>query len=191
MLYNQGADNYDYYLVDDYKQDTTELPGSIAGSTYDTSYNSFCFDADGYYYILTKEGEDHICVTSNKPGFGSETASANNGAMKIRIDLGNVISVDRATNYLYAFDKSYRQITRITKEDGSYNYDPDDSCYTSTKSYSVDSTAEYAGIINNSTRFTVYNNIAYFASIRNSRDVAVISEVNIPNVLLTQCLDVK
>ncbi len=174
MLYNQGADNYDYYLVDDYNQYTTELPETTMGANYSTTYNSFCFDSDGYYYILTKEGEDHICVTSNKPEFGSETASENNGAMKIRIDLGNVISVDRATNYLYAFDKSNRQITRITKEDGSYNYDPDDSCYTYTKSYSVDSSAEYAGVINNSTRFTVYNNIAYFASIVDDK-IAIIN----------------
>ena len=171
MLYNMGADNYEYYLVDGF---SPEIPSTATAANDSTSRNSLCFDSDGYYYILTKEGEDHICVTSNKPGFGSETASANNGAMKIRIDLGNVISVDRATNYLYAFDKSYRQITRITKEDGSYNYDPDDSCYTSTKSYSVDSTAEYAGIINNSTRFTVYNNIAYFASIVDDK-IAIIN----------------
>lgn len=174
MLYNQGADNYDYYLVDDYKQYTTELPGAIEGSNSDTLYNSFCFDADGYYYILTKEGADHICVTSNKPGFGSETASENNGAMKINGDLGNVISVDRATNYLYAFDKSNCQITRITKDDGSYDYVQSDSLYESAKTYTVDSIAENAGVINNSTRFTVYNNIAYFASIEDDK-IAIIN----------------
>lgn len=171
MLYNQGADNYDYYLVDGF---SPEIPSTATAANDSTSRNSLCFDSDGYYYILTKEGEDHICVTSNKPGFGSETASENNGAMKIDIDLGNVISVDRATNYLYAFDKSYCRITRITQDDGSYNYDQSDSRYKSAKSYSVDSSAEYEGVINNSTRFTVYNNIAYFASIEDDK-IAIIN----------------
>ena len=171
MLYNCSEANYNYYFAENL---SSTIPSTATAVNRSINYNSLCYDSDGYYYILTKEEEDHICVTSNKPGFGSETASENNGAMKINADLGNVISVDRATNYLYAFDKSYRQITRITKEDGSYNYDPDDSCYTFTKSYSVDSSAEYAGVINNSTRFTVYNNIAYFASIEDDK-IAIIN----------------
>lgn len=162
---------YQYYLVDDY---SAEIPETMTASNSSESYNSLCFDSDGYYYILTKQDEDYICVTSNKPGFGSETASENNGAMKINVDLGNVISVDRATNYLYAFDKSNRQITRITKDDGSYDYVQSNSLYESAKTYTVDSTAENAGVINNSTRFTVYNNIAYFASIEDDK-IAIIN----------------
>ena len=152
---------YQYYLVDDY---SAEIPETMTASNSSESYNSLCFDSEGYYYILTKEDEDHICIKSNKPNFGEETASANNGAMKIDVDLGSVIAVDRVTDFLYVFDHSNVQIARITKSDGSYNYEEAESIYKYTKSYSIMSSDENIEAIRNSSVFTVYNNIAYFAS---------------------------
>lgn len=171
LLYNQnGNTNYDYYLVNDYKDYTTTAPSTITTSNSSASYNSLCFDSDGYYYILTVQAEDYICIKSNKPDFGSETAADNNGAMKIDVDLGKRISVDRATNFLYVFDYQYSQITRITQNDGSYNFDDQDSRYKYSKSYTVLS----SDVVNNSTGFTVYNNIAYFASAEDKK-IAIVN----------------
>ena len=162
---------YQYYLVDDY---SAEIPETMTASNSSESYNSLCFDSEGYYYILTKEDEDHICIKSNKPNFGEETASANNGAMKIDVDLGSVIAVDRVTDFLYVFDHSNVQIARITKSDGSYNYEEAESIYKYTKSYSIMSSDENIEAIRNSSVFTVYNNIAYFASAEDDK-IAIVN----------------
>ena len=90
--------------------------------------------------------------------------------MKIDVDLGKRISVDRATNFLYVFDYQYSQITRITQNDGSYNFDDQDSRYKYSKSYTVLS----SDVVNNSTGFTVYNNIAYFASAEDKK-IAIVN----------------
>lgn len=162
---------YQYYLVDDY---SAEIPETMTASNSSESYNSLCFDSEGYYYILTKEDEDYICIKSNKPNFGEETASANNGAMKIDVDLGSVIAVDRVTDFLYVFDHSNVQIARITKSDGSYNYEEAESIYKYTKSYSIMSSDENIEAIRNSSVFTVYNNIAYFASAEDDK-IAIVN----------------
>lgn len=168
--YNSSESEFDYYFMDDY---TKTLP---TNATLNTSSKSFDFDADGYYYNLTTEEEDFLRIKSNKPDFGSETAERNDGAMKIDVNLGSVIAVDRATNFLYVFDYQSRQIFRITKSDGNYNCDEDenDPRYIYTKSYSLSSSNINASILENSKAFTVYNNIAYFASAEDDK-IAIIT----------------
>ena len=162
--YNSSEDNYDYYLMEDY---TNTIP---ATATLSSSYRSFSFDADGYYYAISKLLDSATYIKSNKPGFGSETVSntVDSGAMYLYGNMGQDLLVDRKTGFLYLMDTSNVCITQITKDDGEYIFNNDLSVYDSAKSYSFDDSAGNSdpnkNIIRDAEAFAVYNGVAYFAS---------------------------
>ncbi len=170
MLYNVQYDEdnsvvgYKYYLADTASQAiTSDTPATVTTSS---SENSFCFDGDGYYYVIAGKKESATYIKSNKPDFGSETLENTivPDAMYLYGDLGNLLTVDRFTNILYMIDGSNSEVFQITKDDGEYAYDNTGyQAYVPAKTFrfSEDSNSQ---IIRESV-FTVYNGVAYFASV--------------------------
>ncbi len=171
MLYNvqfdeyNDVDGYKYYLADSASQAITDdTPATVTTSS---SKNSFCFDGDGYYYVIAGKGESATYIKSNKPDFGSETLENTNvpGAMYLYGDLGGLLTVDRLTNKLYMFDGTNREISQITKDDGEYVYKEENSVYFPAKTFRFAEEDSNRGKIDWETVFTVYNGVAYFASV--------------------------
>lgn len=168
MLYNvqydedNSVDGYKYYLTDNAGQTITS--DTQATVTTSSSANSFCFDGDGYYYVIAGKEEDATYIKSNKPDFGSETLGNTivPDSMHLYGDLGGLLTVDRLTNKLYMFDGSNSEISQITKDDGEYAYDGTNYIPAKTFSFSEDSNCEK---INWESVFTVYNGVVYFASV--------------------------
>ena len=162
--YNSSEDNYDYYLMEDY---TNTIP---ATATLSSGYRSFSFDADGYYYAISKLLGSATYIKSNKPDFGSLTASntVDSGAMYLYSDMGQYLLVDRKTGFLYIMDTSNVCITQITNDDGEYIFMNDLSAYDYAKSYSFEldenNVDPNKNIIGAAEAFAVYNGVAYFAS---------------------------
>ena len=157
--YNSSESEFDYYFMDDY---TKSLP---ATATLTSSYNSIGFDSDGYYYILSKILGSATYIKSNKPDFGSETVSNTQdpGAMYVYGDLGQYLLVDRKTDFLYMIDKSNAEFTQITNDDGTYDYDSEDTVYNPAKRFRIQDTESNRSIIINSSAFAIYGGIGYFA----------------------------
>ena len=168
MLYNvqydedNSVDGYKYYLTDNAGQTITS--DTQATVTTSSSANSFCFDGDGYYYIIAGKEEEATYIKSNKPDFGSETLGNTivPDSMHLYGDLGGLLTVDRLTNKLYMFDGSNSEISQITKDDGEYDYNGTNYIPAKTFSFSDDSNREK---INWESVFTVYNGVVYFASV--------------------------
>ncbi|MBR1723258.1 MAG: hypothetical protein IJ727_12410, partial [Treponema sp.] len=173
MLYN-NVDGYKYYLTDNAGQTITS--DTHATVTTSSSANSFCFDGDGYYYVIAGKEEDVTYIKSNKPDFGSETLGNTivPDSMRLYGDLGGLLTVDRLTNKLYMFDGSNSQIFQITKDDGEYAYDGTNYIPAKTFSFSEDSNREK---INFEAVFTVYNGVAYFASVSEGGGNLVIAKL--------------
>lgn len=164
--YNSSESEFDYYFMDDY---TKSLP---ATATLSTSYNSFAFDAEGYYYFISRKYGSAMCVKSNKPGFGSETISSYDG-MYIYGDLGSNLVVDRKTGFLYLIDKSNLAsigINRLTKDDGTYDYESENThAYYPAKEFHIPETDSNRSIVVDSTAFTIYGGIGYFVCMEDEK----------------------
>ena len=93
VLYSQynagGTTGYSYYLVESEDEEITENKDPTVTTTY--SYNSFCFDAKGYFYALDTDAS----IKSSNTKITDERLSG----------VGNLsgITVDHATNILYAW----------------------------------------------------------------------------------------
>ncbi len=93
VLYSQynagGTTGYSYYLVESEDEEITEDKDPTVTTTY--SDNSFCFDADGYFYAL----DTNASIKSSNTKITDESLSG----------VGNLsgITVDHATNILYAW----------------------------------------------------------------------------------------
>ena len=149
---------YKYYLAGNPNQPITDAVATSSGND-----NSFCFDGEGYYYVLVGNAEDATYIKSNKPDFGSNTLDNHDfpGAMNIYGDLGKLLSVDSATDILYMYDYQYATVTQITQDDGTYEFNDDSYQPAKQNNLSNDSNNEH---IRAATAFTVHNGIAYFAS---------------------------
>lgn len=169
---------YNYYFMDDYKN---ELP---ATTELTTLYNSFAIDADGYYYVISKMLDSATYIKSNKPDFGAETAdnTVEPGAMYLYGDQGNHLLVDRKTGFLYLIDKSNgAAITRITKEDGTYDYNSDDLVYYPDKTFSLSESSENRSVVLNSTGYTIYDGFCYFVNMDDDKLQIAVVDLNKPD----------
>lgn len=170
MLYNVQYDEYNdvggykYYLADNAGQTITSDTQATVTTT--SSENSFCFDGNGYYYVIAGKGGSATYIKSNKPDFGSKTLENTivPGAMYLYGDLGEILTVDRFTNILYMFDGSNDEISQITKDDGEYVYKEENRVYFPAKTFSFSEDSN-RGKIDGESVFTVYNGVAYFASL--------------------------
>lgn len=177
MLYNVQYDEDNsvngckYYLADTASQAiTNDTPATVTTTSSD---NSFCFDGDGYYYVIAGKGESATYIKSNKPDFGSETLGNTivPDSMYLYGDLGGLLTVDRFTNILYMFDGTYCEISQITKDDGEYTYKEENHVYFPAKtfSFSEDSNSEKI----RESVFTVYDGVAYFASVSEGGNLVI------------------
>lgn len=121
LLYSRKSNNdgmFDYYVVDSLDSSIPESVNFSNISSFDSykgyAKNYSCFDADGYYYVITKQEESATYITSNKPGFG------NNGEYIAAFNIGKYFSVDKKTGLYYSADSSYSTITQLTDSEGQW-----------------------------------------------------------------------
>jgi len=161
VLYN-GGENFTYYIVDSASAAITNDTAKVE-TVYSAS--SFCFDSNGYFYVLANRLESATYIKSNKPGFGEKTLNNSDypDAMYLYGDLGGLLTVDRVTDRLYMYDYQYAQVHQITQDDGTYTFDNDQSDYDEAKTISLSNDSNNSDI-RGATAFTVHNGFAYFAS---------------------------
>ena len=164
LLYNYYKISYDelgykYYLAGIPNQPITDAVATSSGND-----NSFCFDGDGYYYILVGRQESATYIKSNRPGFGSNTLDNPffPGAMYLYLDCGCLLTVDRLTNVLYMFDPDNSEINQVTKDDGTYTYDG--SVYRCAKYFRLNGLSNMLSHVN---PFSVYNGVVYIPTTSN------------------------
>ena len=167
LLYNYYKISYDelgykYYLAGNPNQPITDAVATSSGND-----NSFCFDGEGYYYVLVGKEESATYIKSNRPEFGSNTLDNPifPGAMYLYGDCGSFVTVDRLTNVLYMLDSSNSDLNQVTNDDGTYTYDG--SVYQSAKCFNLNLPDDLSNLLYYVTAFTIYNEVAYIASTYN------------------------
>ncbi len=155
LLYNKfsgdSGEGYKFYetdLANPVIQDSA--PSTFKYSGYN-DYISTCFDADGYYYVITDEDGSSTTITSNNPDFGNATA---NGVYEYMTayEIGKYFSIDRKTGIYYSSYPSYSQITQLTDARGNWLSGTDAINYTIVDGQSR---VEFDGL------FAIYDGVAY------------------------------
>lgn len=139
VLFSKSSDNYQYYL----KSSPAE---TVSGtSDFSSSLDSFCFDADGKFYILIQNGDGDIIKSNKYPD------------ITLTDTYGSGIMVDLKTNLLYSYkgDQATLTLKRYPKliSEGSIEVEASDEI---NSAY-----VEAAGVYYNNAKLTIFNSIVY------------------------------
>ncbi len=139
VLFSKSSDNYQYYL----KSSPAE---TVSGtSDFSSSLDSFCFDADGKFYILIQNGDGDIIKSNKYPD------------ITLTDTYGSGIMVDLKTNLLYSYkgDQATLTLKRYPKliSEGSIEVEASDEI---NSAY-----VEAENVYYNNAKLTIFNSIVY------------------------------
>ena len=155
LMYDKNGSNFNYYVINSLEvlDDLPENPTftETSGSNY------ICFDANGYYYVMTSQGGSSTWIKSNNPNFGEPGTQENEPRAKYLDRSFDSFLIDRKTGIMYCNELDSKMIVQITDANG----DDTDVPY-----YLVEE-------INGShiafdKPFTVYDGVAYLAKLGES-----------------------
>lgn len=143
VLYNNTGSDYQYYLKDS--------PSASVSGTEDmsASSSSFCFDADGTLYSLTKKTDNST---------GDIVKTSNNKTFTLSESYLTGVLVDLKTNIFYTY-KGMQGTLTITKYPNLIS-EEDVTSYESTESAYVSGTDVYY----DSAKIAIYNGVVYILS---------------------------
>lgn len=122
LLYNKvEGQGYNFYEtdLDNLTPDLSEGSKTFAYSGSD-DFISSCYDADGYYYVITQQDDSATHIGSNNPNFGELDDEYDVYTFTTPFNIGQYFSIDRKTGIFYSTDRSNSEIIQLTNEQGDW-----------------------------------------------------------------------